>query len=71
MSTPESRSINVKLGIGNKVSVYHLPTYTRYNVTTKPDGSRVFNLSSLSKLCATLAVANTNPFNVQRFVIFK
>ena len=72
MSTPESRAINENIGIGNKVSVYHLPTYTRYNVVTKPDGSRIFNPSSLSKLCATLAVANTDPYNVQRFVlIFK
>ncbi len=67
MSTPESKAINKKLRIGSNVSVYHLPTYTRYNVTSSPDGTRVFNPSSLSKLCATLAVANTDPTDVQRY----
>jgi hypothetical protein len=71
MSNPESKAINEKLGIGNNVLVYHLPTYTRYNVTTKPDGTQVFNPAWVSKLCATLAVANTDPANVQRFVIHK
>ncbi len=62
----EPKTMNELLRIGNNVKVYHLPSYTRFDLQTKPDGTRIFNPSSLSKLCATLAVANTDPVDVQR-----
>jgi hypothetical protein len=65
MSTTEEL-INKKLCIGNNVKVYHLPSYTKFHLITRPDGSRIFNPSLLSKLCATLAVANTDPGDVQK-----
>ena len=68
--TDEIKAINRKLNIGSNVAVYHLPSYSRFTLTSGPQGERVFNPSSLSKLCATLAVANTDPSDVQRYVTF-
>jgi len=70
MSVDEIGSMNRKLNIGSNVSVYQLPSYSRFTLTSGPKGERVFNLSSLSKLCAALAVANTDPLDVQRYVMF-
>ncbi len=60
------KTMNELLHVGNNVKAHHLPTYTRYDLQTKPDGTRIYNPLSLSKLSATLAVANTNPVDVQR-----
>jgi hypothetical protein len=70
MSVDEIGSMNRKLNIGSNVSVYQLPSYSRFTLTSGPKGERVFNPSSLSKLCAALAVANTDPLDVQRYVMF-
>ena len=68
-SKPEL-SLNKLLGMGSNVKVYHLPGYARFDVKHNPDGTRVYNPLSLSSLCANLAVANTDPKDVQRYVYF-
>ena len=67
-SKPE-KSLNELLGMGNNVKVYHLPNYAKFDLKYNPDGTRVYNPLSLSRLCANLAVANTDPKDVQRYVI--
>jgi hypothetical protein len=64
-SKPE-KTLNELLQMGSNVKVYHLPNYNKYDLQYKPDGTRVYNPLSLSKLCANLAVANTDPKDVQR-----
>jgi hypothetical protein len=71
MSFEEIAAMNQKLNIGSNVSVYQLPSYSRFTLTSGPKGERVFNPSPLSKLCAVLAVANTDPLDVQRYVMIK
>ena len=71
MSFEEIAAMNKKLNIGSNVSVYQLPSYSRFTLTSGPKGERVFNPSPLSKLCAVLAVANTDPLDVQRYVMIK
>ena len=68
-SKPEL-SLNKLLGMGSNVKVYHLPGYARFDMKHNPDGTRVYNPLSLSSLCANLAVANTDPKDVQRYVYF-
>ncbi len=60
-------SLNELLKMGNNVKIYHLPNYAKYDLRHNPNGSRTFNPLSLSKLCANLAVANTDPKDVQRY----
>ena len=55
--------------MGKNVKVYHLPNYAKFDLQHNPDGTRVYNPLSLSRLCANLAVANTDPKDVQRYVI--
>jgi hypothetical protein len=50
------------------VKVYHLPNHAKFDMKHNPDGSRTYNPLSLSSLCANLAVANTDPKDVQRYV---
>jgi hypothetical protein len=66
-SKPE-KSLNNLLGMGSNVKVYHLPNYAKFDLRHNPDGTRVYNPLSLSRLCANLAVANTDPKDVQRYV---
>ena len=61
-------SLNGLLKMGNNVKVYHLPSYVKYDLRHNQDGSRTFNPLSLSRLSANLAVANTDPKDVQRQV---
>jgi len=60
-------SMSELLKMGNNVKIYHLPGYAKYNLRHNSNGSRTFNPLSLSKLCANLAVANTDPKDVQRY----
>jgi len=66
-SKPE-QSMSELLRMGNNVKVYHLPSYAKYDLKYNPDGTRVYNPLSLSRLCANLAVANTDPKDVQKYV---
>jgi len=63
-------SLNELLKMGNNVKVYHLPSYAKYDLRHNQDGSRTFNPLSLSRLSANLAVANTDPKDVQRLVLY-
>ncbi len=73
-SKPEY-SLRKLLGMGSNVKVYHLPNHAKFEMKHNPDGSRTYNPLSLSSLCANLAVANTDPKDVQRYslllLIFK
>jgi hypothetical protein len=60
------QNLNELLKMGSNVRVYHLPNYAKYDLKYNPNGSRTFNPLSLSRLCANLAVANTDPKDVQR-----
>ena len=62
------KTLNELLKMGSNVKVYHLPNYAKYDLKYKSDGSRTFNPLSLSRLCANLAVANTDPKDIQRYV---
>jgi hypothetical protein len=64
-----NQSLNELLKMGSNVKVYHLPNYAKYDVKHNKNGSRTFNPLSLSRLCANLAVANTDPKDVQRYVL--
>ncbi len=59
-------NLNELLNMGKNVKVYHLPSYAKYDLRHNQNGSRTFNPLSLSRLCANLAVANTDPRDVQR-----
>ena len=61
-----NKTLSELLKMGSNVKVYHLPNYAKYDLKHNPDGSRSFNPLSLSRLCANLAVANTDPRDVQR-----
>ena len=65
---PSKPNQNLKelLRMGSNVKVYHLPNYAKYDLKYNPNGSRTFNPLSLSRLSANLAVANTDPKDVQR-----
>ncbi len=67
-SKPEY-SLSKLLGMGSNVKVYHLPNHAKFDMKHNPDGSRTYNPLSLSNLCANLAVANTDPKDVQRYLI--
>ena len=60
-------SLNELLKMGNNVKMYHLPSYAKYDLRHNQGGSRTFNPLSLSRLSANLAVANTDPKDVQRY----
>jgi len=62
-----THNLNELLKMGNNVKIYHLPSYAKYDLRHNPDGSRTFNPLSLSRLCSNLAVANTDPKDVQRY----
>jgi len=64
-----NQSLNELLKMGSNVKVYHLPNYAKYGVKHNKNGSRTFNPLSLSRLCANLAVANTDPKDVQRYAL--
>ena len=61
-----NKTLSELLKMGCNVKVYHLPNYAKYDLKYNPDGTRSFNPLSLSRLCANLAVANTDPEDVQR-----
>ena len=61
-----NKTLSELLKMGSNVKVYHLPNYAKYDLKHNPDGTRSFNPLSLSRLCANLAVANTDPKDVQR-----
>jgi hypothetical protein len=63
-----NQNLNELLKMGSHVKVYHLPNYAKYDLKFNPNGSRTYNPLSLSRLCANLAVANTDPKDVQRWV---
>jgi len=63
-----NQSLNELLKMGSNVKAYHLPNYAKYDLRHNQNGSRTFNPLSLSRLCANLAVANTDPKDVQRYV---
>ncbi len=60
------KTLNELLQMGSNVKVYHLPNYAKYDLKYNPDGTRIFNPLSLSKLSANLAVANIDPKNIQK-----
>jgi len=60
------QTLNELLQMGSNVKVYHLPNYAKYDLMYKPGGTGVFNPLSLSKLCTNLAVANTDPKDIQK-----
>ena len=62
-----THNLNELLKMGNNVKIYHLPNYAKYDLRHNHDGSRTFNPLSLSRLCSNLAVANTDPKDVQRY----
>ena len=62
-----THSLNELLKMGTNVKIYHLPNYAKYDLRHNHDGSRTFNPLSLSRLCSNLAVANTDPKDVQRY----
>jgi hypothetical protein len=64
-----NQSLNELLKMGSNVKVYHLPNYAKYDVKHNQNGSRTFNPLSISRLCANLAVANTDPKDVQRYAL--
>jgi len=61
-----NQNLNELLKMGSNVKVYHLPNYAKYDLKYNANGSRTFNPLSLSRLCANLAVANTDPMDVQK-----
>jgi len=61
-----NQNLNELLRMGNNVKVYHLPSYAKYDLKHNSDGTRTFSPLSLSRLCANLAVANTDPKDVQK-----
>ncbi len=68
-SNKPEKSLDEMLGMGSNVKVYHLPNYAKFDLKHNPDGTRVYNPLSLSRLCANLAVVNTDPKDVQRYVV--
>ena len=63
-------SLNELLKMGNNVKMYHLPSYAKYDLRHNQNGSRTFNPLSLSRLSANLAVANTDPKDIQRYIYY-